>query len=202
MEINALSFFMLWPQTDFDIVISSLTNDEGISLHGHEEKVACLWKTFKEKMGVSDRPIMCFNLPELIQPVEGIHPLIIPFSTEKIDNIVHNMPPDKVLGPDGFNGRFMKPCWDIIKNDFYNSCFDFFEGSTNLEGLNNSFIALIPKVNRPTIVNDFRLISLLGIAIKVITKMLANMLQPKMLSLIHRNQYGFIKGISIQDYLA
>jgi hypothetical protein len=91
-------------------VISSLTNDEGISLYGHEEKVACLWKTLKERMGVSDSPFMCFNLVELIQLVASIHSLIVPFSTNEIESIVQNMPPDKAPRLDDFNGRFLKTC--------------------------------------------------------------------------------------------
>jgi hypothetical protein len=153
-------------------------------------------------MSVSDSPIMVFNLADLIQPVEGLHSFITPLSTDEIDNIVQNMPSDKAPGLDGFNGRFMKTCWIIIKNDFYNLCYDFFEGSINLEGFNTSFITLIPKVSSPATINDFRPISLLSIAIKLITKMLANRLQPKIPSLINRNQYGFIKNRSIQDCLA
>jgi retron-type reverse transcriptase len=81
-------------------------------------------------------------------------------------------------------------------------CYDFFEGSINLEGLNTSFITLIPKVSSTATINYFRPISLLSIAIKLITKMVANRLQPKIPSLINRNQYGFIKNRSIQDCLA
>lgn len=80
-------------------------------MYGHEEKAACPWKAFKERMWVSDSPIMVFNLADLIQPVEGLHSLITPLSTDEIDNIVQNMPSDKAPGPDGFNGRFMKTCW-------------------------------------------------------------------------------------------
>jgi retron-type reverse transcriptase len=39
-------------------------------------------------------------------------------------------------------------------------------------------------------------------SMKIITKLLANRLQTMMTSLVHKNQYGFIKGRSIQDCLA
>ena len=112
------------------------------------------------------------------------------------------MAADKAPGPDGFNGFFMKSCWEIVKEDFYNLCFDFFNGSLDLQSINNSHITLIPKTNNPATVNDSRPISLLNCAIKVITKLLANRLQGKIIPLIHTNQYGFIKSRTIQDCLA
>jgi retron-type reverse transcriptase len=51
-------------------------------------------------------------------------------------------------------------------------------------------------------VGDYRPISLLNNSMKILTKLLANRLQPFMSRLIHKNQYGFIKGRSIQDCLA
>jgi retron-type reverse transcriptase len=51
-------------------------------------------------------------------------------------------------------------------------------------------------------INDYRPISLLNSSIKLITKLLANRLQPLITKLVHANQYGFIKKRSIQDCLA
>jgi hypothetical protein len=51
-------------------------------------------------------------------------------------------------------------------------------------------------------VGDFRPISLLNNSMKIITKLLANRLQIVMTSLVHKNQYGFIRGRTIQDCLA
>jgi hypothetical protein len=72
-------------------------------------------------------------------------------------------------------------------------CLHFFNGSLSLEAINNSFIILIPKVHNPTSVYDFIPISLLNGVIKIVTKLLANWLQAKIIPLIHTNQYGFIK---------
>ena len=65
-----------------------------------------------------------------------------------------------------------------------------------------SYITLIPKVDGPTKVNDFRPISLLNISMKIITKLLANRLQKLIQQIVHKNQYGFIKSRTIQDCLA
>jgi hypothetical protein len=51
-------------------------------------------------------------------------------------------------------------------------------------------------------VGDFRPISLLNNSMKIITKLLANRLQTVMTSLVHKNQYGFIRSRTIQDCLA
>ena len=145
---------------------------------------------------------MLFILEELVQPRNDLESFSRSFSTLDIDEVIKHMPQDKATGPDGFNGLFMKKCWNIIKEDIYTLCFDFFNGNLSLEAINNSFITLIPKVHNPTSVNDFRPISLLSGVIKIITKLLANRLQEKIIPLIHTNQYGFIKSRTIQDCLA
>lgn len=63
-------------------------------------------------------------------------------------------------------------------------------------------MVLIPKKDNPHITNDFRPISLLNLSLKLLTKLLANRLQKVILSVIHVNQYGFLKGRTIQDCLA
>jgi hypothetical protein len=134
--------------------------------------------------------------------VFNLEALGAPIHREEIDTIVKRLPSDKAPGPDGFNGLFIKKCWNIIKNDFYQLCQDFFEENTSVEGINNSFIVLIPKKNNPETVNDYRPISLMNLAPKLVTKILANRLQAEIISLVHKNQYGFIRSRTIQDCLA
>lgn len=97
---------------------------------------------------------------------------------------------------------FLKKCWPIIKTDFYNLCNAFHSADVCIRSINGSFITLIPKVDGPVRINDYRPISLLNSSVKIITKILANRLQPLITELIHANQYGFIKARSIQDCLA
>jgi hypothetical protein len=96
----------------------------------------------------------------------------------------------------------LKKCWHIIAQDFYDLCEKFYQEEVCLRSINGSFIVLIPKKDNPQKVGDFRPISLLNNSMKIITKLLANRLQTMMTRLVHRNQYGFIKGRTIQDCLA
>ena len=50
--------------------------------------------------------------------------------------------------------------------------------------------------------NDYRPITLLNCCLKLITKLLANRLQKVILRIVDKNQYGFLKGRTIQDCIA
>ena len=141
-------------------------------------------------------------MPIFIHPVNDLSFLVNPILKDEIDSVVKHLPSDKALGPDGFNIDFLKRCWHIISNDFYNLCSSFFNGDICLQSLNGSHITLIPKHDNAVNVSDFRPISLLNTSVKILTKILANRLQCAMPRLVHKNQYGFIKARSIQDCLA
>jgi hypothetical protein len=51
-------------------------------------------------------------------------------------------------------------------------------------------------------VNDFRPISLTNVCLKFLTKLLTNKFQQKVLSCVHKNQYGFLHKRTIQDCVA
>ena len=177
--------------------ISQLNDDSGMFVCDNESKAALLWSSFKNRMGVTSSPEMYFDLPNLIQAHADLSELILPFTSEEIDMVIKQLPVDKAPGPDWFNGMFLKKCWNIIKEDIYKLCEDFFDGHLDLESINYSYITLLPKVRSPESVNDFRPISLLNSSIKILTKLLADRLQRVILQLIHINQYGFIRSRTI-----
>jgi mannosylglycoprotein endo-beta-mannosidase len=141
-------------------------------------------------------------LTAIINPVQNLDWIESEFLKEDIDKVIAELPNNKSPGPDGFNGEFLKKCWPSLAQDFYDLCKDFSEGSVCLRSINSSYITLIPKKDCPLSISDFRPISLLNSSIKLLTKLLADRLQKVIISLVHANQYGFIKTRSIQDCLA
>ena len=120
------------------------------------------------------------------------------FGKDEIDAVVKGLPSDKAPGPDGFNTDFLKKCWPISCEDFYRLCEAFHSGNICLQSINGSLITLIPKKDDALKILDYRPISLLNTLVKIITKLLANRLQLKLLALLHKNQYGFIRHRTIQ----
>lgn len=153
-------------------------------------------------MGTSSFTGIHFDLANLLVDGQDFAPLVAPFEKLEIDSVIKHLPSDKSPGPDGFNTDFVKRCWFIVCNDFYNLCSAFFHGQLCLQSLNGTYMTLIPKHDNAIKVTDFRPISLLNTSIKIITKILANRLQTLMPKMIRKNQYGFIKARPIQDCLA
>jgi hypothetical protein len=178
-------------------LITSPVDDNGLELFDRTSKADLLWASYKERLGTTDNIFMQFDLGTLLQRSNELGCLSEPFSHEEIDDVVKNLPLDKSPGPDGFNTDFVKRCWTIIKQDFYDLCAAFHQGQISLQSINGSHKAAGPRK-----VSEYRPISLLNTSIKIITKLLANRLQRVILGLIHKNQYDFIKERTIQDCLA
>ncbi|KAG2689981.1 hypothetical protein I3760_09G165600 [Carya illinoinensis] len=76
---------------------------------------------------------------------------------------------------------FYKYYWSIIKNDLQDAIKSFFTHGKILKEINHTNIALVPKMDNPTIVHHFRPISLSNVCYKIIAKILANRLKTKRL---------------------
>jgi hypothetical protein len=69
----------------------------------------------------------------------------------------------------------------------------------NLHLLNKAYIVLIPKKQNPEGVSDYRPISLIHSFAKIVSKILATRLGPKLKNLISTTQSAFIKDKCIHD---
>ncbi|GJT77168.1 RNA-directed DNA polymerase, eukaryota [Tanacetum coccineum] len=122
-----------------------------------------------------------------------------PFSREVIKRAVWDFGSEKTTGPDGFTFGFIKCYWDLMADDVFSLVEHFHHDPLIPSGCNPLFISLIPKVNDPKSVKDFRPISLIGCQAKIIGKLLANRLAEVVSSVVGIEQSAFIKGRQILD---
>ncbi|KAM6558351.1 hypothetical protein CsatA_027590 [Cannabis sativa] len=115
-------------------------------------------------------------------------------SEAEIREAVFSLHPLKVPGPDGFSGVFYRRYWDLVGPSLCITVKEFFSTGYMHPKLNTTFICLIPKVEFPLSVDQFRPISLCNFSYKVIAKILSNRLRPLMNSLVSPFQSAFIPG--------
>jgi hypothetical protein len=120
-----------------------------------------------------------FNARDVVRPgvenlrfkrlsmVEG-NSLTKPFSEVEVKEVVWDCDSFKSPGPDGVNFGFFKDFWDDMKGDIMRFISEFHRNGKLTKGLNSTFIALIPKVDNPQKLNDFRPISLVGSLYKIL----------------------------------
>nr|KAJ0191956.1 hypothetical protein LSAT_V11C800414360 [Lactuca sativa] len=106
-----------------------------------------------------------------------------------------------------FAGRFTEPINRALNSSALNlrnypppHAMKHFEASGYIDkGCNSSFIILVPKVQDPITINDFRPISLIGCLYKIISKVLAERLKKVVHLVVSSAQTTFIKNRNILD---
>ncbi|CAH9106369.1 unnamed protein product [Cuscuta epithymum] len=88
----------------------------------------------------------------------------------EVKNAVWSLNQNGAPGPDGFNGKFFKKCWDIVGPDVVKAVQEFHMGFPVPKGMASSLIALIPKIDNPDSFADYRPICLSNFINKVCTK--------------------------------
>ena len=87
---------------------------------------------------------------------------------------------------------FYQKYWDIIREDVIKIVINILNSNSPITELNKTNITLIPKINNPSKINEFRLISLCNVSYKIVSKFLANKLKPLLSAIISENQSVFV----------
>jgi len=125
--------------------------------------------------------------------------LIHPFSLEEVKQAIWDCDSFKSPEPDGINFGFIKQFWPELKDDFMRFVVEFHRNGKLTKGVNATFITLIPKIDSPQWLNDFRPISLVGCMCKVLAKLLENRLSAVIGSVVSDSQSAFVRGKQILD---
>ncbi|KAL9681535.1 hypothetical protein QQ045_013320 [Rhodiola kirilowii] len=125
--------------------------------------------------------------------------LLADISEEEVRRAVFNMSPLKAPGMDGFPALFYQKNWRNIRGSVVGFVRDFWLNGELDERINNTLLVLIPKKKDADRMEDLRPISLCNVAVKIITKILADRLQSTLDRVISVTQSAFIKGRIITD---
>jgi len=119
----------------------------------------------------------------------------------EIKNVVFKLNGNSVPGPNGFGGVFYHSCWEIIGTNVCNVVQQFFKQNWIFPRMNSNVVSLIPKIQDAESIKDYIPIVVANFKFKIIFKILADRLALVAARIISPNQYGFVQGRHIQDYI-
>nr|KYP46578.1 Transposon TX1 uncharacterized [Cajanus cajan] len=130
---------------------------------------------------------------------EAVTSLLAPITKEEVRRAVMSMKSFKAPGPDGFQPFFFKQYWSIVGDELWRTVNEAFVNGSSDSSLLETLMVLIPKVDHPMHLKEFRPISLCNVAFKVISKVIVARIRPFLNDIIGPFQGSFILGRGATD---
>ncbi|KAH9651249.1 reverse transcriptase domain-containing protein [Citrus sinensis] len=174
----------------------------GIYGHPETDQKKHTWELLRSSINPSreQMDVAVEELPAKVTEEMGNY-LDQPFTEEEVADALAQMCPTKAPGPDGLPAAFFQKHWSSVKEGVVTTCLHVLNEGGNLAPLNHTYIALIPKENKPKKVTEFRPISLCNVIYRIIAKTMENRLKQILNDIISPTQSAFVPGRLIMDNL-
>ncbi|CAL5362434.1 unnamed protein product [Camellia sinensis] len=181
--------------------INALKNDNGIWISDTEGVKNVILDYFKNLFSKGDYQHLDHwaNTTPVKFTKEDNDGFLKPLSNLEIFQAVKDIGAFKAPGKDGIPAIFYHKYWNLVGKsvcDFINLCF---HNNSVPDQINETIIVLIPKIDNPENIKQFRPISLCNVTYKIISKIIVGRLRPLLDSLVSHNQCSFIPGRSTTD---
>lgn len=150
---------------------------------------------FLERFGEKERNRLYIDRVNLSQiSLEEKKKLEARFEEEEIKEVAWDCESSKSPGPNGFYFKFITAFRNTLKGDIIKFIHEFHMNGVLPKGCNSSFIALIPKIDDPQNLGDYRPISLVDCMYKILAKLLARRIKGALTKVIDKRQSVFLEG--------
>jgi hypothetical protein len=138
-------------------------------------------------------PILLEKIIPKVTPLMNDN-LLAPFSAEDVKKATFSIGDLKAPGPDGLHAIFYKRFWSLCGDEITQEVLLAMETRIIPDGWNYTTVVLIPKVDNPESISQYRPISLCNMIYKIISKMLAQRLKIILPDVISPTQSAFVPG--------
>nr|GEX46196.1 hypothetical protein [Tanacetum cinerariifolium] len=164
-----------------------LIGDFNVTLHAHEHSAGSSPMDKDDLMFIKKLDVM-----EASNKIKD-------FTDKEIQEAMFDIDNDKALRPDRYTSCFFNKAWNVVGMDVFLAMKEFFQIGKLLKKMNATIISLIPKLDTPNKVSDFRPIACCNDLYKCISKVLTNRIKSRLEKVVSINQSAFIPGRNIQD---
>ena len=170
--------------------------------HEDEDHISSMFTAYIVELFMSSNPHDLYRVLDGVQNVvtdDMRADLAKQYLMEKVEFAIKEIALLKAPGLDGMPPLFYQTYWSEVGMDISQAVLSSLNSGSLLKSINHTFITIIPKVQNPERVNDFRPTSLCNVIYKIVSKVITNRLKPLLNSIISEAQSAFTADRLITD---